>query len=418
MAMESFSEERPRSHEKKIFVDALGREQHEVTYTLLEDEKTRERLLVRMDALIDEVQSRNTDAVVFLDRSARPLSWLMKERFRMRFPDQQVPEMKFMNIHPEKAPHTRGSIHEMDLDKSATSDEWLEIDDIPKATQKFYVKSEAPAVRALQRRLGPQLAGKHVLVIDELVTSGHTLTASMVLLRAAIPEIAGVAGKPFFTQQVDCDLYPTKCIPWYTEKAAPGIMESKNVAGFSVPVNSAGLDAWHETELAKDIKREGASFPDFYADEADEIFATLPVLTEAYASHYGAMSADEQSTHLSPDEFDALRAVMYATFQDMSAAADVPSRRRAYDAMVSFHTAALSAFKGYFERDEPLDQDVERALQAVIRGTLATMRAVWSPPVARAEVPLAREDAETVFRAQGTQLRAELRQLAHEHLPS
>lgn len=126
--------------------------------------------------LIEQVIEGKYDTVLFLDKSGRPVSWLMSELWGS-FTDQERPEIKFVNIdanrllgYAEDAP--RPTPEEI----SAFSPTDQDIHEI----RQIYSPNQA-------RDDTTYLDNKNILVVDEIRVSGATADITEKLLTSAFP---------------------------------------------------------------------------------------------------------------------------------------------------------------------------------------------------------------------------------------
>jgi hypoxanthine phosphoribosyltransferase len=163
----------------------------------LEDgtEKTQEQLLMQYvtntDRLIGTIDGTLDneppfDTVIFLDKSGRPVAWLMDELWTLlarqrdtAFSDNVVPKMPdryFLNIDREQ---------------------WLPVID-PEHTGVYNIgaipEEAINSLRAIYQPIGSDvndkttLDGKRVLIVDEVGVTGSTLKIAAQLLKRAIPD--------------------------------------------------------------------------------------------------------------------------------------------------------------------------------------------------------------------------------------
>lgn len=140
------------------------------------------------------------ETIIFLDKSARPVSWLVREFWAKlarlpgtRFDEQQVPKMpdfKFLNI--DKRDWLRFmSIPEQHIQDA--SDEILDFslinpEEIARIRAVFSTQpiTESNLQEAWQHPT--ILNGQHTMIVDEVMSSGLTLEIALKLLAMAVPE--------------------------------------------------------------------------------------------------------------------------------------------------------------------------------------------------------------------------------------
>ncbi len=142
-----------------------------------------------------EREIRKPDTVIFLDKSARPVSWLMREMWDTYAADAtgsipEMPKIRYLNIDREQwvnsvDPNGNGM---MDIEK---------VDDSVIRSLRSIFMSQVQKERGLTEELDTEptsLDGKTVLVIDEVQSSGRTLDIATKILKRAFPS-TGVAGE-------------------------------------------------------------------------------------------------------------------------------------------------------------------------------------------------------------------------------
>ena len=163
---------------------------------------------------------RKTDLAVYLDKSARPVSWLVNT-FWSDFTDKKRPESKFLAIDRINWLKYLGvDVSPNGYVKAPDGSEHVGIfSDIP--TQKI-TKEDIARIRALFIPGGittedpdeimatkTSLEGKNITVIDEVFRSGTTLQLAKYLLEQAIPE-ANIDGFTFWVPSFQISRNPNE----------------------------------------------------------------------------------------------------------------------------------------------------------------------------------------------------------------
>lgn len=189
-------------------------------YEYMTDIEQRRLLAERVDQLIDRVITENITNLVFLDKSARPISTLFRELWNIKHPDQRYPLINFINVGTENS-HTKGkTAYERDpikLPGDVTSlAELSEVTGIP-----FRDLLDFQAIYA--RSLGDDVDGnkeRSILVVDEYSNSGASLGLASKLIEVAFPQaqVQGVAlssgmDDPLFMVDADKGYHD---LPWRT----------------------------------------------------------------------------------------------------------------------------------------------------------------------------------------------------------
>jgi hypoxanthine phosphoribosyltransferase len=201
-------------------------EEQRVPYKILRSLEDREEYLHLTDNLIRQMVEQETDVAVFLDKSARPVAWLMHalwDQLAPRKPDGSSypePAIKFLNIDREQWGAIVGDNETSRIDIKA----------IPQKRIDELKKVMAPVDELLDEK-GPApetslLTGKKVMVIDEISASRATLNISEGILKRAFPDAAITATawmdgqaelNPKSGQQTN-----TKNPVWYNERKVTG----------------------------------------------------------------------------------------------------------------------------------------------------------------------------------------------------
>lgn len=139
------------------------------------DEVMRAFYVERTEELMDQMARREVDTVVYLDKSARPISWFVREFWPVFMKDEKMPETKFANIDanalmklgPESPRPTDEDIQEF----SFSAEQIEELRDIftdPSTGKSFF-------------------DGKKVLIVDEIFVSGSSLKLAQKLFETVFP---------------------------------------------------------------------------------------------------------------------------------------------------------------------------------------------------------------------------------------
>lgn len=210
-------------------------------------------MLERVDQLLGQIKHNGIEELIFLDKSARPLSWLFRERLKYSGSNQGAPKMKYIDLGTMEVYGEKTIIEEMseevntmykslseDDRKAYTEDDewwwkkgffaegsevdgdiWMSKKNIPKIWMTIIEKHQ-DFLERLRSRYGKEL-GKKVLVIDDLLMSGNMLQAAVALFTQAYPQ-SEVFGIHFFNQK-----YKNPCvqIPWFKKSHMIGVEEDE-----------------------------------------------------------------------------------------------------------------------------------------------------------------------------------------------
>ncbi len=225
-----------------------------VRYEILSSTRLRECIKERMELFIEHVHDRKVDALVFLDRSARPLSWLMRGIWKRRYPNEPVPETRFVNIGYPSSINSAARPLLSDIEISdaeweqkhaallgSVDDRWMKTSDLPEPWKQV-VAQDTKLPPELADLFEGQFSAAHVLVVDELVASGKALSTALMLFERAFPKSFKWEGAGLFESDGvwrDADMFP-----WFRREGIAGVMELPNVdAIISAPLNETSVQA-------------------------------------------------------------------------------------------------------------------------------------------------------------------------------
>ncbi len=167
------------------------------------------------DGRESEREGVKADHVIYLDKSARPVNWLVNT-FWNDFSEEKRPEHSFLNIDRLRWFREVG----LDVDAGgylkdatgmtshrATYDDFIkEADKLPPETfariRALYVPGgvETEDLDEIMK-MPTSLDGKDLLIVDEVSTTGATLNIAKYLLKRAIPELKSVNGETFWISE-------------------------------------------------------------------------------------------------------------------------------------------------------------------------------------------------------------------------
>lgn len=129
--------------------------QESIEWKFLQNPAERTMIEFGIIELIQKAKDEQFDTLVFLDKSARPLSWIFRKSWELIYPDQKSPEIKFINPPKEM----------MESPQTTTEQE-----------QQLKTKEEFEDV------FGEHLHGK-ILLVDEKSSSGGSYHAVRELIQ-------------------------------------------------------------------------------------------------------------------------------------------------------------------------------------------------------------------------------------------
>lgn len=173
-----------------------------VEFEIVSRREIRQLLRDRVGNLANVAATEEIDALIFLDKSARPISWLFREIWRREHVDQKRPEIRFVNV---------GRSTETYLNRTEDSE-----------------LLSPGAIGEMRELFGGQFDGKKVVVVDEVVSSGKTLEVAAQLVRDSFPAACVSSVSIASAEEV-------QYFPWTMMPGATDVLElSENVVSHSI----------------------------------------------------------------------------------------------------------------------------------------------------------------------------------------
>jgi len=167
--------------------------QSEPHYEILYSPELRAKYLTLTDGLIKHLTDQKTEVAIFLDKSARPVAWMVNEMWDVLAPQDadgnlisKKPQIKFLNIDREQWGATLG--------RSEDKDGLINLDRLHPERLQELRDLYAPIAGVSQESDQTLLTNKNVMVIDEVKMSGDTLAMSEAIIKKAFPDAASVNG--------------------------------------------------------------------------------------------------------------------------------------------------------------------------------------------------------------------------------
>jgi len=180
----------PRFEQASLFdtSDEAEHLSHVYHYELLNSPNLRTDYVRYTERLISQVTDDGTDTVVFLDKSARPVAWMMRELWPMLGIDQggepvDMPQIRFANIDREQWEAVVGRSEDKDIGIDMRR---IHPDTVDSLRGLFAVRNMDHDEYAHDEPT--QFDDKKVLVVDEVKSSGDTLVMADALFSMAFPE--------------------------------------------------------------------------------------------------------------------------------------------------------------------------------------------------------------------------------------
>ncbi len=190
-----------------------------VEFRIVRDSHVRQLLRDRTEAIVEKVYSDGTDAVVFLDKGARPISWLFREVWKKNHGTLNRPQIRFVNVGRRK--------------------------DVLHTTGPFAGPVSSDAVAELRTLFGSQFADKDVTIVDDLSATGRTLEAATRVFQESFPTAR--VDTAFISDAWDM---PKDRFPWSEIPGSTDVLELSEII-VSHSALEHRIDALHELALGK-----------------------------------------------------------------------------------------------------------------------------------------------------------------------
>ena len=146
------------------------------------------------DGVNGEIVTRKPDNVIFLDKSARPLAWLVRELWNKLAIDDngqiaEMPDMNFLNIDRNQWVNT------VDHQGNGTLDVDRVDDSVIRSLRSIFVSPmhKSTGITDEIDNVPASLDEKYILVVDEVFSTGRTMNIAEKMLERAFPS-AHIAG--------------------------------------------------------------------------------------------------------------------------------------------------------------------------------------------------------------------------------
>lgn len=158
-------------------------------YRILNDPDLRERYVYNTERLIARIIAHESDEVVFLDKSARPVAWMVRSLWPLLGIDDNgqhlpQPNMRFVNIDREQWQSIVGRSEDKDVGIDLNRIHPDTIDDL----RGLFAKENIEAGTHTDEEADTLFDGKHVVIVDEVSASGDTLRMAEGMFEKAFPD--------------------------------------------------------------------------------------------------------------------------------------------------------------------------------------------------------------------------------------
>ncbi|MEX0932170.1 MAG: hypothetical protein WDZ81_01020 [Candidatus Saccharimonadales bacterium] len=165
--------------------------------------------------LVEKIEDFKPDFIVFLDKSARPVAWLLKELWEDFSDGKDLPKFRFLNIDREQWRDKVGGseIGDGRIRMEKAKAEALELRSIFVPQPKEGVPIEEQESR---------FSGKRILVVDEVEVSGDTRKIAHGFLEQAFPDAEEIKDHTWMTAKAAKSVGLPDIPVWYIQDSTIG----------------------------------------------------------------------------------------------------------------------------------------------------------------------------------------------------
>ncbi len=181
-------------------------------FKILDDQEQRQELLELGLELLELIKDEGIETVVWLDRAARPFSWLTEELWAQHFPELPLPQFVYLNIGGEKNLRQRYMPDVGITDNNGNFyQQFVGVYDDEEKVELFEarVRCDKDAQNQLRMELGPEadslFVDRKVLVVDHMEFEG----VSRMYTEIIIDETYSPESVAYFEFGQECGGMPT-----------------------------------------------------------------------------------------------------------------------------------------------------------------------------------------------------------------
>lgn len=245
-------------------------------FELLDQPETRAEYVRLTDELIARLIQDKTDVAIFLDKSARPVAWLVKELWPILAPINpdtnaqfELPAIKFLNIDREQWGPVLGR----------SEGGMINVNNLPADAAEGLKQVYAPIAGISEEKDSSLLTDKRIMIVDEIRQSGDTLTMSKAILNKVFPDAAEINGAYWMPGKIERDPKSGGMVGkggpvWYSDREVTGRLVGNRDTWKSLSSNSSRQRAgqyWLSTPFKGDRDVKGLQLKEEVKQLAKEL---------------------------------------------------------------------------------------------------------------------------------------------------
>lgn len=170
-------------------------------FDLLKNQELRQNLGNDMLLFVNQVRKKSPDSLVFMDRSARPAAWMFRDIWRSINPNEEMPEIKFVNIGREKVGDANFIGRYADPSEQARYKENVkrDINKVQALKEAFTVHAKDPQGNKLETDQ-TYFDNKKIWIVDEYSPEGVSLMTAGALFEAAFADRSAIISEKVLFQ--------------------------------------------------------------------------------------------------------------------------------------------------------------------------------------------------------------------------
>lgn len=199
------------------------------------NEEQTEKIKERTKELIEEVIAVKPQMIVFMDRGARPLAWMLRAAWSKYASKHEMPKIRFVNIGREKGEYI--NFRSMPYREDYNSEEkylkevrdfWFKFD--TKESKKYIDKLKKDIKPIIQRSKFDEEGG--IMLVDDYSVSGFSLELANLFFANHFPNMPRASY--LFLKRQDESVFKKKegwsgtHLPWNTDKSYTLLSEEEN----------------------------------------------------------------------------------------------------------------------------------------------------------------------------------------------
>ena len=161
-------------------------------FSILNDPEQRKLLAEKVMELVEQVSNENIKNLVYLDKSARPISTLFIDLWKKRYPDKELPLINFINVGTETGAMFKEKLGDDYMSRSYTDDK--RHDEFLKNLSDNKIlevvgEDKVKEIKDKYSYLSLAKDGTIVQLVEEYSNTGESMSLAKRILETAFPKL-------------------------------------------------------------------------------------------------------------------------------------------------------------------------------------------------------------------------------------